>query len=168
MPVNIFKSIILLCSLSLLATSCLTKKIAVSNITVERKAIPPDFGEDESTLICVISGKNSYDKYMKKHVTNEFHGKYEFVLEDDLNLEKYNDTITYRFVFDRKIRKGQTSSFNYDTNKYDSSPTYSNSYFITDRKKNKTYQCPIRAASFSKLIEAYMINLEEVRLKNKK
>jgi len=152
---------ILLFGLTLILSSCLTTATAVKHITVENEAIPPDFGKDDSYLICVLSGKNSYDKYVKKHVTNHFHGKYKLVLKNELESDKYKDVSVYRFVLDRTIERNLGSGKNSDNY------TYTNDFQIFDRKMDKTYDCPIRAASFSKLLEAYMINLEKVRLKNK-
>jgi len=148
-------------------SSCISTSTIVSSITVEKKAIPPDFGQDKSTLICVLWGKKSYDKCMKKHVKNNYKGKYEFVLRRDLVLKKYTDSNNYRYIFDHKLRTGESKSFNYDTNSYSSSTTFSFSFFILDKKEDKTYKSPLRTTRFSNTIEAYMINLEKVRIRNK-
>ncbi|ANQ49385.2 hypothetical protein MY04_2011 [Flammeovirga sp. MY04] len=140
--------------------------MAISKITTENKAIPADFGKDESTLICVITGKKSYDKYMKRYVSSEYHGKYEFVLRDEIYSDKYKDTSKYRYVFDLNKLNRTTSTYNPSLGRMESNTITTAAYFITDRKENITYNSPMTSSFFAKLIEAYMINLEAVRLEN--
>jgi hypothetical protein len=155
-------------TLLFLLTSCgaLVKSKAISKIKTENEAIPPDFGKDETTLVCVITGKKSYDKYMEKHVLNEYHGKYEFVLRQELSSEKYKNTLKYRYVFDLNKLNYSSSSYNSSLNKYENNTITTASYYIIDRKENITYKSPMTSSFFSKLIQAYMINLETVRLEN--
>jgi hypothetical protein len=54
----IFKKIsLIICSIALLfiVSSCgsIVKNMAISRITVENKAIPPDFGKNDETNYCV-------------------------------------------------------------------------------------------------------------------
>jgi hypothetical protein len=148
----------------LFISSCgaIVKSVGLKQITVENNAIPPDFGKDESYLICVLSGKNSYDKYLKKHVINEYHGKYEFVLEENLYDKKYRDSSKYRFVFNRNIT---SSSYGGSSAGGGQSSVPTNSFFIIDNKEHKTYESPMTSGMFAKVIQVYMINLEKERLK---
>ncbi|WP_027002418.1 hypothetical protein [Hugenholtzia roseola] len=158
-----------ICSVALLflSTSCgqFVKLMAVSAIKIEKGAIPPNFGKDESTLICVITGKKSYDKHVKKQVSNEYHGKYEFVLRDQVNSDKYKDKSKYRYVFDLNTIHKSRATYNTTTTYY-SDITTTASYYILDRRTNIVYRSPVTSSFYSKLIQAYMINLEAVRLKN--
>lgn len=136
---------------------------AVKNFTVEKNAIPADFGKEETVLLCVIHGKNKYDKYMKENVKKEYHGKYEFVLRKDIDTKKYNDKNKYRYIFDE-----DKSTYKIDGTK----PAANNSvstmiYSIYDRKEDKSYSSGFSSSFFAKSIQAYMINLEQVRKKNK-
>jgi len=148
----------------LFLSSCL-KNLAMKRITIENGAIPPDFGEKNTVLMCIITGKKSYDRYIEKHVTNEYKGQYEFVLREDIYNEKYNDIDKYRYLFDLDV-------ITKNVNTYSGTEAYTNqirsaSYFILDRKTNDTYQSPVTSSFFSKIIQAYMINLEATRLKYK-
>jgi len=163
------KSIILAIALPLVLNSCgsIVKSEASNKMTVENGAIPPDLGKDNSTLICVLKGRDSRDNYMKKHIKKNYNGKYEFVLESDLNSEKYNDSDKYRYLFDYNAGSVQSTSFSSPTNGFETRNLPTSSYFIKDRKSNEYYFSNISSGFFSKLIEAYSINMEKVRLANK-
>ena len=138
--------------------------MAIKNNTVESNAIPPNFGKDNTTLICVIIGKKKYDKKMKKHVENEYHGKYEFVLRENLNSDEFKDTSNYRYIFDiEKIEK--TSTF-YVSGRFQTRNVIVNSLGIFDRQAGIMYKSNVTSSFSSKIIQAYMINLEKERLKN--
>ena len=158
-----------LIAISFTLNSCgsMVKSMTVANATVEKKAIPPDFGKGNSTLICVISGQKSYDNYMKKLVKKEYHGKYEFVLKENLYSEKYKNHDTYRYVFDRNVSVNSNYVFNPQTNRGENRKTTSSAFFITDRKKGTTYKCPMTSSFFAGIIHGYVINLEKERVKSK-
>lgn len=167
---KLIKIILVICSgsLLLLTTSCgiFVKSLAKSQITVERKAIPPDFGKDNTVLLCIIKGKKSYDKYMKKHVINEYHGKYEFVLKKDLYDDKYDDTSKYRYLLD--LNKIEYSNYAYSgRDEWRTNYVTTAAYYILDREENLTYESPMTSSFFAKIIQAYMINLEKERLKHR-
>lgn len=140
--------------------------MALKKTTIENNAIPPDFGKDESTLICILYGKNSIDKYVKKHVEKEYHGKYEFVNIKNIEAEKYNDTIKYRYTFDGEKVTNTVSSYNSTTGKTEERDITTHSFFIMDNITGVTYRSPVTSDHFSRLIQAYMINLEKERMKN--
>ena len=66
----------------------------------ENNAIPPDFGKDETTLLVMLKGRKSYDKYLKKYVENIFKGKYIFVEAKDYYSGTYLDREKFRYLFD--------------------------------------------------------------------
>ncbi|MBN8642256.1 MAG: hypothetical protein J0L86_10640 [Flavobacteriales bacterium] len=154
--------------INFLFTSCgaIVKSAAVKEMTVEKNAIPADFGAGNTTLICVLKGRNSRDNYMRKHIKNIYKGKYEFVLESDLNSSKYSDKNTYRFLFDYDA--GSTSSVGHNnvTGRTEAMSLPTSSYYIKDRKNDKIYHSNFSSGFFSKLIQAYVINMEKVRLQN--
>lgn len=152
----------LVLTFSLSSCGQLVKSMAVKRATVSRGAIPPEFGKEKTVLLCMITGKNSYDKYMKKHVTAQYHGEYEFVLPKDLEAENYKDVSKYRYVFDRD----KSSYSRYTPQKASGQTTYTtSSYFIFDRKTNKTYEFSMTSSFYAKIIQGYMIGLEKERLK---
>ncbi len=142
----------------LISTSCtLVKTLALSRITVERGAIPPEFGNDSTFLICILKEEKRYNKYLIKHVKENYHGNYEFVTKVEFDFITYRDITKYRYIFDmnRRVWYSQMS------NNYSRSFQYS----ITDLKEKIVYKCPVTSSFYSKLILAYMINLEKERLK---
>ena len=153
--------------LMLMAASCgsMVKSKALTKITIENNAIPPDFGRDKTILLCITSGKNSYDKYLKKHVTKEYHGRYAFISEGELNSDKYSNTNTYRYVFNRNLIYHKSSSYNNSTGRWEERTTTSSLFYIIDRMDNRVYKSPMTSSFFGKMIQAYMINLEGERLK---
>ncbi|WP_412984700.1 hypothetical protein [Pontimicrobium sp. IMCC45349] len=163
--------LIILCSF-LLLNSCIAaavmanqKNVAEKHITTENNAIPPEFGKDNSTLICVLKGRNSRDKYMKKHFNENYKGKFIFVLEEDLENEEYADLDKYRYIFDYDA--GSTASAGYGASgefKTRSAP-YSN-YYMLDRKTDEYYYSDVKTGSFGKVILTYAQKLESLRLQN--
>lgn len=138
----------------------------IATITVKNKALPPDFGKDNTVLICILTGKRNYDKSMKKHVINEYGGLYEFVLREDLHSDKYNDFSKYRYVFDYNEITRSKQVRNSTTGMMDTQDTTTASYYILDRKKDMQYISPFTSSFFGKLIKAYMRNLEKERLRH--
>jgi len=156
--------IIVLLVLGLSSCGSMVLNQALKNYTVEKKAIPENFGKGNTVLLCVIHGKNKYDKYMKENVKKEYHGEYEFVLKKDIDTDKYSDTDKYRYVFDEG-----TSSYkiNPTSNTYANNSVSTMKFSIYDRKEDKLYSSGFSSSYFSTSIKAYMINLEQQRIKNK-
>ncbi|WP_196890565.1 hypothetical protein [Aureivirga marina] len=155
---------ILLISLTFSSCGALVRSNIQKDISVENGSIPEEIGQEGTTLICVLKGRSSRDKYMKKHVKKKYHGKYVFVLESDLNSDKYKDVNIYRFLFDYNANSVDTWRQNADgTSTATALPT--SSYFIKDRKENKIYSPKMNSSFFSKYIEAYVIQMENARIK---
>ena len=141
-------------------SSCggMVKNAALKKTTIENEAIPSGFGKESSVLICKLVYRNSIDRYMKKHIENNYKGKYEFVTKNNLFSSKYDNKDKYRYVFEHKTTNANPIS----------GPNYSVfSYQIRDRKTNKTYTNGVYSSYFSKLIEAYVLAMERARTKNK-
>ena len=88
---------------------------AIRKTTVENGAIPAEYGEIQTTLIAVLTGRNSRDKYLKRHFQNYYHGRYVFVLRDDLDSTLYSDRQQYRYVFDFKEEQSPIMTTNHRT-----------------------------------------------------
>lgn len=68
-------------------------------ISVERKAIPPDFGKDAGEVtIFVLSGKKNYDKNLREIVAEHYKGPHVFATKTELKVT-YDDLAKYRFLF---------------------------------------------------------------------
>ncbi|MGH2665274.1 hypothetical protein [Flavobacterium sp.] len=151
--------------LSICFSSCfigrnVVKKRARVAYTEENNAIPPEFGKKETVLLCVLKGRNSYDKYLRKAVIENYKGEYLFITPYDLIGEKYPRE-KYRYYFDYNM--GKTSTVFYQNSGLSSSITYK-AFFVRDRLTNESFE---NGASFSYFREAmivYMQNLEFKRL----
>ncbi|WP_353778659.1 hypothetical protein [Winogradskyella sp. 3972H.M.0a.05] len=162
------KLIILTVTIPFLLNSCgaIVKGSASKKMTVENGAIPADFGKDDTVLICVLKGRNSRDNYMRKHIKKNYKGKYEFVLQSDVYSHKYDDRDKYRYLFDYNAGSMRSTSYSNLTGEIETRHLPTSSYYIMDRKSNEYYFSNISSGFFSKLIQAYSINMEKVRLSN--
>ncbi len=155
-------------AVSIMLHSCgaMIKGAALRNLTVENNAMPSNFGKDKATLICVLKGRESRDKYMRKHFKNEYYGKKVFILESKLNSAKYSDKNKYRYVIDYNSGSLSETTF-YSSGGSNTMTAGTSNYFIYDRVEEKTYNSTAQSSAFSKLIQAYAINLEKIRKQNK-
>ena len=55
------------------------KEEGLEKITIENGAIPPDFGKDPSTLICILIDTKNYNKNLRKISAAEYHGTCEYI-----------------------------------------------------------------------------------------
>ena len=150
----------------------LVKSKASKYATVEKGAIPSDFGANNTAVLFVTSGKKSYDKYLKSNIRKVYRGDYELVSKEELKSSKYSDTDKYRYVFDFK-----KVFYSYHSN---NSVIYGQSantgmknatgqvrrFAITDRRDNKDYVMSMTSGYWSKLQRMYLKNMEEVRVRN--
>ncbi|PCJ22573.1 MAG: hypothetical protein COA97_13310 [Flavobacteriales bacterium] len=127
----------------------------MKNISEEKGAIPPEYGKENSTLICILSEKKryakSYNKYLQKNMGKEYTGEIVYITDAESKTEKYADLDKYRYLFFRDHYQSPTSE--YMTSKF----------YIIDRKLDKTYKCKMTSGAFGKLILGYAIQLEKKR-----
>lgn len=72
---------------------------AVKYVSVEQKAIPPDFGKDANEItVFVLSGKKNYDKNLREIVALNYNGAHVFATKSELETT-YADHGKYRFLF---------------------------------------------------------------------
>ena len=166
------KKVLLLLSVCFVFSSCFIGKMktvseAKKEFTVEKNAIPKDFGNDSNTiLLCVLKDRKSYDKYLKNKVEKKYHGNTIFILEDDLqNNPKYQDVNKYRYVFDYKEGKPRTVTTTMDGQMRQNTVHYKQ-FYIKDRKNNQVYLNGSEYSLFAKAMEVYFENLEQVRTSN--
>jgi hypothetical protein len=144
--------------------------VAVSEIIRADENVPPGIGCDGTVLLCIVKGKKSYDKYMKKQVEKNYFGKYEFVLAENLKDEKYANTSVYRYIFaahiDGKYNVDLLSPPGTLVQDRIGNATYSYSYSVLDRTDLRLYGNGVSSSFFSKLIKANAIRLEKSRSAN--
>lgn len=159
--------LVFLLFVSILPTSCgsMVKNSAMNKMTVENHAIPPDFGKNNSTLVCILQGRNSRDKYMRKHIEDNYRGKYVFLLKEELESDKYGNLDEYRYLLDYNAGSVLNTSFNTGGN-LETRNLPTSSYYIYDRKMKEHYFSGTTSGMFGKLILAYSISLESVRVAN--
>lgn len=157
-----------------LVTGPIVKSNLKKNLTVEKNAIPPDVGKDDSYIVCILQGRESRDKYMRKNFSKEYKGKHIFLKESELKTEKYSDVDKYRYVFTYTRINGSTtvrttvSGGGMNNSNTSNVSTPSSNYFIMDRKTNTEYNSGYHSSYFGKYILAYATNLEKQRQLNKK
>tara|TARA_R110002050_G_scaffold299255_1_gene464323 strand:+ start:731 stop:1378 length:648 start_codon:yes stop_codon:yes gene_type:complete len=160
---NILFLIISISTLTLL-TSCgaISKSKANEYLTEEKGAIPPEFGQDNTTIL-FITHRRSYNKYLKKNVKKIYKGKYEFISEEELLSDsKYKDINEYRYIF----------NFDYTSYDYMSSNGYSKNgrvrkFYILDRRNNERFASKMTSSYWSKVQKVYLEKLNEKRMTNK-
>ncbi|WP_431107020.1 hypothetical protein [Winogradskyella poriferorum] len=129
---------------------------ANKRITEDNGAIPPDFGNGETTMF-FITHHRSYNKYLEKNVEKIYKGDYLFIEHVDLidQSDKYDDKDKYRYVFNYEYVNGGTSAVNpYRT-------TQEKEFYILDRKTNLVYKSPYSSASWSRVQKVYLKKLNK-------
>ncbi|WP_350288235.1 hypothetical protein [uncultured Croceitalea sp.] len=168
----IILGLLIITLLTLSSCGVIVKAKARNYATIEKGAIPANFGENNSIVLFMTTGKKSYDKYLKSNIRKVYNGDYELVHKFDLNLEKYTDKSKYRFIFDF-----EKESYSYHSNNQtiygQSALTGANNatgqvrrFAITDRTDDKKYVMKMTSGFWSKLQRMYLKNMEEVRAKN--
>ena len=143
---------------AILINSCKSTKAVANKITIESGEIPPDMRNEKFTVIGVLHGKDSYDKYVEKEFS-EYTGKYVLATYPEIKA-KYTDSLKYRYIMD---------CFEIVTESYDakslSKRRYSVGYryFITDRKTDVTYKRKQKSGFFALEMKAYLKAIEAVR-----
>ncbi|MFV8334876.1 hypothetical protein ACNQF7_02185 [Flavobacterium sp. RSP29] len=170
---RLFKTVItylLLMILILSLNSCfiaksIEAKHARAEFTTENKAIPPSFGKSNTILLCVLQGRNSYDKFLKSAVKKNYKGEYILIYSYDLSSDKYSDKNKYRYVFDYNSGSSIASTYRYSSpystvNSYSNATTTYKRFYVNDRLENKIYQSGAEFGFFANAMKIYMANLE--------
>lgn len=124
--------------------------------TANPEALPPDLGKDDAYMMVQLEGRNSHDRYLRKHFKRNYRGNHLFVDNEELNTPRYADAERYRYVFFVNIIKFG----------YGSGGGASYTYFVYDRVTKKTHTPRISGSWFAAYIKGYVINLEKQRAKN--
>ena len=152
----LLKISVLVIILTLSSCGAMVKGIANNAITEEKGAIPPEFGNDNTTLVFITAHK-SYNKYLKKAVVEEYKGKYEYATAKQVeNNEKYKDSTKYRYFFGYIYRDPFVSR------PKNAAPV--KSFRVYDMKEDKIFRSKVNSGMWSKLLKVYLKKLNEKRL----
>jgi len=141
-----------------------TPKKMLSEFSEENKAIPPQFGKNNTVLLCVIKGRGSYDNYLKKAAKKYYMGECVFVSKEEEKSPKYADKGKYRYYFD--YSEGATHTQIYrnanGTIGGENSVTWKR-FHVYDALEDKKYESGAEFSHFAQAMNAYMANLETKR-----
>ena len=128
------------------------EKQAYKKASVEKGAIPPEFGDNPNeTLIIVIEDYLFYDKRTKKNTGEVYSGKHEFATMDELKEnEKYSDLKKYRYYF-----YYDNDAYNVDRDEY------LKKFYVYDRLEEKKYSHSISAMGWIKYQKGYLKSLND-------
>lgn len=140
-----------------------------NNSVGREDAIPPDFGKKGEVFLFLLTDKKVYNKTIRKQGEKHYHGPKEFVLMEELNTEKYDDTDTYRYYIssDLTIKRNEVPNLqkrNAADPDFVTRTVASYNLFVVDRKEDLTYDWPITSSFFGKLMKSYVRALEKKRL----
>ncbi len=135
------------------ASAAVAKRKAKKELTVDKRAIPADFGKNKSTMLVVKTGKKSYDKYLIKNF-KEYVGDYRIVTSEALDSAKYSDKKQFRYVFNFKFEAHSIMGHDGFTTTIDV-----RRFSIEDRFDGLLYQSPMTSSYFGKVMKAYIENL---------
>lgn len=119
-------------------------------ISIEHKAIPPDFGKDANEVtVFVLSGKKNYDKNLREIVALNYNGAHVFATKSELETT-YADHGKYRFLFIAS-RDDDEGARVYE-------------FVIRDRKTGNFFTNRQTWFQLKKVLTFYMQQLEQKRL----
>ncbi len=146
--------------------SCIVSGMAKKFCSVKEGAIPPNFGKDNSTLLCILSGSRGHDKYIRKHAESHYGGEVDFALKSEITEGKYTNPRKYRYLLDHDVSLVQHTEYSTSSNRTSSYTNKTSGYFIYDRIDRKKYDSGFTSGMYGKILKAYFKNLEKVRLQN--
>lgn len=123
------------------------KKDASEEYSIKNKAIPIEFGNKNTILICVLRDKKKYNKTLKKKLAENYKGKYICLDRQQIDSLLYTDTAKYRYVFDYHYGSERKKAF-----------------YVYDRDKYEEYQSGASFVAYDIAMEAYLQNLEKKRI----
>lgn len=142
--------------------SCASVQSVSEGITIESGVIPPEMAKEKFTLIGVMHGRKSYDKYLKSGFEQNYFGDY-VLMELKLVDEKYPDKAKYRYLLDYNTR---VTPYTYHNGKsLVTTSTTAYIYYIEDRLTGKKYTRSNGSSFFAKEIQAMTKAIERTRFK---
>lgn len=141
----------------LTVVSCVTVEDLANSITVETGEIPPDMEREDFTIIGVLKGRKSYDKWVRKGFAN-YTGRYVLATISEIK-EKYSNVDEYRYYidFDKEVE------IDYDWEAERDVKTTRYRYHIVDRKRKKKYVRVSTTKAFARQLEGYVMAIDVAR-----
>ena len=160
-----FTNLAFILSILFITNSCglglIVRGTAKKSLTVEKKTVPPNFIEKDETLLILLWG-DAYDKYAEKAFNKFYAGKKKYVTFDQYFSGEYPEE-EYPFVFSQgpgspKMYSGESYSFTFEG---------SRPFHIYDRRSKEFYKARVTSGFFARVIQAYAIRLDEIRIERK-
>jgi hypothetical protein len=126
----------------------------------KNNAFPADFDKN-ATILIIIKGRGSYDKYLKKAVKKNFKGNYVFIKKEDLQSTNYEDKSKFRYFFDYSNGRTQTTQY---SNGQSASSTWK-VFYLFDRLESNRYSSEKDFSNFGLALKIYWKNIELKRSK---
>lgn len=122
------------------------------------EVVPPDFIKPDETLIVLMWGDESYDKYARGAFNEFYQGKKVFIGFGDLmENEKYQDLDKYPYVFSQ----GPGESEMYESSSYRYTAYGSRPFHIYDRRKKEFYKSKVTSGFYKRIMEGYARGLNK-------
>jgi len=152
---------------------------AEKKISKGQYALLSEINNPETILLVQLNGDNIYNKYIRKHMMNEYSHKYDFltvknayqhytayprvgynfkIFDEPKFVGKFEDSTKYRFFIGqyyvtRKVTKVSDGS-NQESTVFDCH------YYILDRQTNRKLELPKSSISYSPLFQGYIKGIE--------
>lgn len=136
------------------STSCV-RLVAEARITVAKGAIPPEFGKTKGTLLVVRSDASGYNAFLNRNF-GAYLGEYKFVNAADLAAGDHADVKRYPYAFDFELEQHAVTGS--DGRMRDITVRR---FYILDRATDKHYPAKITSSFYSKVMKAYITNLNK-------
>ncbi len=149
-----FLALMLLLGLATATTSCI-RLAAENRLTVDKGAIPPDFGRTKGTLLVLTSGAHSYDGLLKRNFT-AYWDKYALVGADQLAVAPYTDLKVYPYVLGAEIEQ-HASKGNDDKVHI----LNLRRFYILDRAAEHRFEARYVSGFYAKVLKGYIANLNK-------
>lgn len=150
---------IIICSF---LTSCGSTKGAAKKITIASGEIPPAMADEDFTIIGILHGKKSYDKWVEKDFAAYPGNSVTGTMEESMTT--YRDVKKYRYLMDGEMKTERFSSTN-EKGRQEYTTTTSYRYYILDRKTGRSYKRKDDSSFFSKEMIAYLKAIDAARKK---
>ena len=145
-------AVIVLSTLSSCGIGLIIRGAAKNSLSVKKGTVPTDFIAKDQTLIVLLWGDRSYDKYVKKAFNKFYTGKKKFVTFSDLkNNEEYQDLDKYPFVYSQ----GPGDLEMYEGTSYSYTFSGSRPFHIFDRRSKTFYRPKFRSGFFGRVMQGH-------------
>lgn len=141
--------------ITILFGSCSShQSLAYKEMTIKAGYLPEDMATQKFTVIGVLHGRKSYDKYLKRGFAT-YTGSYVLAKREDIE-KQYPDIEKYRYIFDYDTK---TMSYGYTTGTFKA-----NHFYVYDRKTEKKYADGVGPVNnFGARIKDYTKAIDEAR-----